>query len=110
MSAKKRKILLGIFLLAVLFGWSAGQYDYSRLVAGKRPVFALFILHLQDGGSIQYLGPGYTVTDEHQMRWGVEMQPDKTNVGAPFRVGPRLDYWTPFFSREQTKFVVETNK
>lgn len=94
-----------------------GQYDYARLVSGKSPFFARIKLHLEDGGSVQYLGLGYTVTDEHQMRWGIEMQPEimtnadwKTNPSTPFRVGPRLDYWTPFVSREQTRFIVETNR
>ena len=94
-----------------------GQYDYARLVAGKRPAFARLQLHVADGGSTEYLGLGYTVTEEHEMRWGIEMQPDvMTNASwkavpyAPFRVGATLDYWTPFVSREQTKFIVETNR
>ena len=100
------------FLVVVIIGWAMGQYDYARLVAGKRPMFARLQLHLADGGSVQYLGLGYTVTDEHEMRWGVEMQPEirKTAQVAPFRVGPTLDYWTPFVSREQTRFIVETNR
>ena len=75
-------------------------------------MFARVELHLADGGSVQYLGLGYTVTDCHEMRWGTEMAPDAATVGkiAPFRVGPRLDYWTPFISREQTKVIVETNR
>jgi hypothetical protein len=91
-----------------------GQYDYARLVVGKRPMFARFQLHLADGGSVQYLGLGYTVTDMHELRWGVEMQPEvrraSTNQIAPFRVGQTLDYWTPFISREHTRFIVETNQ
>jgi hypothetical protein len=91
-----------------------GQFDYARLVAGKRPTFARVQLHLADGGSIQYLGLGYTVTDRHEMRWGIEMQPEACQtIGsqvAPFRVGPTLDYWTPFVSREQTRFILETNR
>ena len=94
-----------------------GQYDYARLVAGKRPVFARYRLYLYDGGSVQYWGLGYTVTDLHQLRWGIEMQNDViTNASyraapyAPFRVGQTLDYWTPFVSREHTRFIVETNR
>ena len=76
-----------------------GQYDYSRLVAGKQPLFARIQLHLADGGSVQYLGLGYTVTELHEMRWGIEMQPDPHTLGkyGPFRVGPELDYWTPVY-------------
>jgi len=101
----------------VVIGWAMGQFDYARLVAGKRPMFARFQLHLADGGSVQYLGLGYTVTDMHEMRWGIEMPTEerlsagwKATPHAPFRVGPTLDYWTPFFSREQTRFIVETNR
>ena len=101
----------------VVIGWAMGQYDYARLIAGKLPMFARFQLHLADGGSVQYLGLGYTVTDMHEMRWGIEMPTEerlsagwKATPYAPFRVGPTLDYWTPFFSREQTRFIVETNR
>ena len=117
MTTKKCRCLLMGFLLVVVIGWAMGQCDYARLVAGKRPMFARFQLHLADGGSIQYLGLGYTVTDEHEMRWGIEMPTEAvTNAGwkatpyAPFRVGPTLDYWTPFVSREHTRFIVETNR
>jgi hypothetical protein len=114
MTAKKRRwFLLGLLLLAIM-GWLMGQYDYSRLVAGERPVFARFQFHPADGGSVQYWGLGYTVTDKHEMRWGIEMQPELRAATsyqvAPFRAGPTLDYWTPFVSREHTRFIVETNK
>jgi hypothetical protein len=114
MSTMKRRWLFAGLLLAAVIVWAMGQYDYWRLVAGKRPVFARFQLHLDDGGSIQYLGLGYKVTDLHELRWGVEMQPEvrgpSSNEVAPFRVGQALDYWTPFVSREHTRFIVETNK
>jgi len=117
MSTKKRKWLFVGFLLVIVIGWAMGQYDYARLVAGKRPVFARYRLYLYDGGSVQYWGLGYTVTDLHQLRWGIEMQNDViTNASyraapyAPFRVGQTLDYWTPFVSREHTRFIVETNR
>ena len=117
MTTKKWRWLFIGFLLLVVIGWAMGQYDYARLVSGKRPMFARVRLYCDDGGSIQYLGLGYTVTDEHEMRWGIEVQNDVvTNASyrvapyAPFRVGPTLDYWTPFVSREQTRFIVETNR
>jgi hypothetical protein len=112
MTTRRWKWLLIVFIALVLTGWAMGQYDYSRLVAGKRPVFARIQLHLADGGSVQYLGLGYTVTELHEMRWGIEMQPDPQTLGklGPFRVGPELDYWTPFMSREQTRFIIETNR
>jgi hypothetical protein len=117
MTTKKWRWLLLGFLLVVVIGWVMGQYDYARLVAGKRPVFARFQSYLADGGSVQYDGLGYTVTDLHEMRWGIEMQPDVRQTAgyqaapyAPFRVGVTLDYWTPFVSREQTRFVIETNR
>jgi hypothetical protein len=113
---KRRWLFLGI-LLFVATGWAMGQYDYGRLVAGKHPLFARFQLHLADGGSVQYWGLGYAVTDLHEMRWGLEMQIDVKETPsyrlapyAPFRVGQRLDYLSPFVSREHTRFVVETNK
>ena len=103
-------MLIGIMVVVVI-GWAMGQYDYARLVSGKRPVFAGLQLHPRDGGSIEYLGLGYTVTDEHELRWGIEMEPEmRIPRVTPFRVGPTLDYWTPFVSREQTRFIVETNK
>ena len=111
----RRLIVLILLLLAI--GWVAGQYDYGRMVSGKRPVFARVRLSLNDGGSVQYLGLGYTITDKHEMRWGIEMKPEvmmspewKAAPYAPFRIGPTLDYWTPFISRENTRFIVETNK
>ncbi len=93
-----------------------GQWDYNRLLDGKPPLFARIELRLADGGTVQYLGLGYTVSQLHQMRWGIEIQNDfrstatyKAAPYAPFRVGPTLDYWTPFISREHTRFLVETN-
>ena len=110
---KLRLVIFGL-LCVVVIGWIMGQYDYARLVAGKQPLFARFQLHLADGGSVQYLGLGYTVTDKHEMRWGIEMQPEEriasSHQVAPFRVGVTLDYWTPFVSREHTRFIVETNR
>jgi hypothetical protein len=114
MNPKRRRWLAVIFLSLVVIGWAMGQYDYSRLVAGKRPLFARISLYCDDGGSVQYLGLGYTITDLHRMRWGMEMSPDvrvnASNEITPFLIGPTLDYWTPFVSRQQTRFVVETNK
>ena len=114
MTTKKRRWLIIGFLIVVFIGWAMGQYDYARLVAGKRPMFARFQSYLADGGSVQYDGLGYTVTALHELRWGIEMQPEvrwtSSNQIAPFRVGPTLDYWTPFVSREHTRFIVETNK
>jgi hypothetical protein len=114
MTKTKRRVLLIGFLLIVAIGWAMGQYDYARLVAGKHPTFARFQSHLADGGSVQYLGLGYTVTDMHEMRWGIEMQPEERAATsykvAPFRVGQMLDYWTPFMSREHTRFIVESNR
>ena len=109
---KKRRRLAICLLIVVVVGWAMGQYDYARLVAGKRPMFARFQLHLADGGSVQFLGLGYTITELHEMRWGIEMQPDPQTLGkfGPFRVGQTLDYWTPFMSREHTRFIVETNR
>lgn len=101
----------------VIIGWTMGQWDYNRLLDGKPPLFARIELRLADGGTVQYLGLGYTVSQLHQMRWGIEIQNDVTATAAykaapyaPFRVGPTLDYWTPFISREHTRFIVETNK
>ena len=110
-SETRRRFIVG-FLFVVVVGWAMGQFDYARLVAGKRPVFAPVRLYCNDGGSVEYWGLGYTVTARHEMRWGIEMQPEMrgTTKAAPFRVGPTLDYWTPFISREQTRFMVETNQ
>src|SRR5580692_442649 len=117
MITKKWRWLLAGVLIVVVIGWAMGQYDYARLVAGKRPVFARIQLHLMDGGSTAYLGLGYTVTEEHTWRWGIEVQPDvRTNASwkaapyTPLRVGATLDYWTPFVSREATRFILETNR
>ena len=117
MTKRRWKWLLIGFLALVATGWAMGQYDYARLVDGKQPLFARWRLYRDDGGTIEYRGLGYTVLDEHQLRWGIEMQPDvMTNASyqlapyTPFRVGARLDYWTPFVSLEHTRFVVETNR
>jgi hypothetical protein len=114
MSTSKRKWLFFGFLFVAVIIWAMGQYDYERIVAGKHPIFARFTLHLSDGGTVQYLGFGYTVADRHELRWGIEMQPEARGTvsyqAAPFRVGQTLDYWTPFVSREHTRFIVETNK
>ena len=104
---------MGLLLLAII-AWSMGQYDYARLVAGKRPLFAQIRLHLADGGSVQYLGPGYTLTELHELRWGIditpEMEPGSPIRVTPFRVGQILDYWTPFVSRENAWLIFETNE
>jgi hypothetical protein len=113
MNTKKCGWLFVGFLLVAVIVWAMGQYDYARLVAGQHPMFARIQLHPADGGSVQYLGLGYTVTDLHELRWGIEMQPGVretvSHQVAPFLVGPTLNYWTPFVSREHTKFIVETN-
>jgi len=103
-------LVISFLLLLLVLGWAMGQYDYARLVDGKRPLFARLQFNLADGGSVQYCGPGYTVTDRHELRWGIEMPPEPGAKVTPFRVGPTLDYWTPFISREHTRFLVETNK
>jgi|SRR5580693_1808822 hypothetical protein len=105
MKSSRRKWLVAGFLFLVVVGWAMGQIDYTRLVAGKRPLFARFSLGLADGGSIQYFGMGYTVTEHHQM--SVSPWPAQY---AEFQIGPTLDYWTPFMSRENLSFTVETNK
>jgi hypothetical protein len=116
MKTRMRKRTLFIVLILLLaIGWAMGQFDYARLVAGKKPFFARLQLYCDDGGSIEYWGLGYTVTDLHRFEWGGNgIRPDARFVGSnmitPFRVGPTLDYWTPFMSRENTRFVVETNK
>ena len=112
MTTKTRRWLIVGFLFVVVVGWAMGQFDYARLVAGKRPVFAPVRLYCNDGGSVEYWGLGYIVTDKHEMRWGIEMWPAPQTLGqvAPFRVGPTLDYLTPFVSREHTRFIVETNR
>ena len=114
---KIKKFVWLFIILIVVVGWAMGQYDYNRLVDGKPPIFARIRLELKDGGTGQYLGFGYTVNQMHQMRWGIEIQNDVTGTAAykaapyaPYRVGPTLDYWTPFVSREHTMFIVETNK
>ena len=109
MKKPKLKHLLiggGILIAAV---WSMGQYDYSRLIDGNRPVFARIQLHASDGGSTWYLGPGYTVISLHHrvpdvLPWGTVSQERK------FCVGPTLDYWTPFCSREQIRFITITDR
>lgn len=117
MTTKTRRWLVVGLLLVVVSVWAMGQYDYAALVAGKPPLFARIQLNLADGGAVQYLGLGYTVSQLHQLRWGIEIQNDVTATAAykaapyaPFRVGPTLDYWTPFASRDHTRFIVETNK
>ncbi len=106
MTTNKRKWLFIGLLLAVVVGWTMGQYDYARLVAGKRPMFARFKSYLADGGSVEYDGLGYTVTDMHQFSGEVSL----TKPTTTYRVGPTLDYWTPFVSRDSTTFVVVTNR
>jgi hypothetical protein len=110
MKTRRYKVIfIGVLAVAIIC-WLAGQWDYSRLAAGKPPLFARWVLHANDGGSIWHIGPGYTVIELHEMRWGIDSQPDFETNYMPFRVGETLDYWTPFVSRERTKFVLETNK
>lgn len=112
MNAKKVKWFLGGLLAAGFLIWAMGQYDYSRIISSKKPIFARLRSKLADGGSVQYFGFGYTITDLHELRWGIEMQPETQQIGTlvPYRIGQTLDYWTPFFSRERTRFIVETNQ
>lgn len=116
MKNKNRNLLL-LLSIIVVAGWIMGQCDYSIAVSGGHPFFARFKLELADGGSTQYLGLGYTITDLHEYRWGYEIQNDvRTNAAYlaapynPYRVGPVLTYWTPFMTRENTRYVLETNK
>jgi hypothetical protein len=106
-----KKILLGVVSVAAIC-WLAGQFDYSRSIAGKTPLFARWEMSMNDGGSIWYIGPGYTVFKLHELRLGIDPHPDDTTNATyvPFRVGVLLEYWTPFVSREQTKFILVTNK
>lgn len=116
MSPQKYRWFIVALLLSLILIWAMGQYDYERLVAGKRPLFARLSLNCSDGGSVQYWGLGYTVTKLHELRWGIEIPTDViTNASyraapyAPYRIGETLTYWTPFVSRDQTYFTVETN-
>ena len=127
MKSSRRRWLVAGFLFLVVVGWAMGQIDYARVVDGKRPLFARFTLYLADGGSVQYLGLGYTVGDHHQY-WDMEPPDVQTNTSwkpiltdmptnsswgparlTRYRVGPTLDYWTPFMSRESLNVIVETN-
>jgi hypothetical protein len=95
-------------------GWVMGQYDYSRLLEGKRPVFARVTLYRDDGGSVDYLGMGYAVTAHNQMWDMVESPTNNTYpnvlwVATRYRVGPTLHYLIPFISREHLSFIAQTN-
>jgi len=83
-----------------------GQYDYARLSDGKRPVFARLKMYEADGGSVQYWGLGYAVTEIHRMTESTDFFNSNERM---FRVGYALDYWTPFVSRESDLFIVVTN-
>lgn len=107
MNSKKRKwIFIGLPLVVVV-AWLMGQYDYAALVAGKRPLFARWKMYDKDGGSVEYWGFGYTVTDTHQLLYRIDIGKPETTT---YRVGPALDYWTPFVSRDSTRFIIGTNR
>jgi hypothetical protein len=94
------------FAVIVVIAWCLGQYDYARLADGKRPIFARKRLYLADGGSVAYVGLGYTVTAMHAFAGGIDLgSPTRT-----YRVGTTLEYWTPFISRDSTDFIVVTNR
>lgn len=96
MNARKHKwILIGLTLAVIAAVWAMGQYDYARLVAHKRPTFARWAAYPLDGGSAQYRGIGYTVTDMRQVQ-------HMTTTGLLYRIGPTLDYWVPFLGRDAT--------
>ena len=85
--------------MAVVAVWAMGQYDYARLVAHKRPTFARWAAYPADGGSAEYRGIGYTVTD---MRQAQHVTITGSSTGLLYRIGPRLDYWVPFLGRDAT--------
>ena len=98
-------LLVGFLFLAAI--WIMGQYDYARLSDGKRPMFARWKMYEADGGSVQYWGLGYAVTDMHRLTGGLDLaNPSKRT----FQIGYALDYWTPFVSRESSSFIVVTNR
>ena len=105
MALKKRKIILIAGIFAIIIVWAMGQYDYAALVAGKRPVFARCKMYPADGGSVEYWGFGYTVTQMHRLSGGLD--PNNPTMRA-YQVGPTLTYWTPFVSRDSIWFI-ETN-
>jgi hypothetical protein len=107
MNFKKRKWIFIALLLVIVVVWSMGQYDYTTLVAGKRPIFARSKMFLADGGSIEYRGFGYKVTKMHRLAGG--MASDKPGM-MTFHVGATLDYWIPFCGSESTRSVTETNR
>jgi hypothetical protein len=112
MKAKNfRWLFAGLLALAAVV-WIMGQYDYDRLSDGKHPMFARWKMYEADGGSVQYWGLGYAVTEIHRMT-GVIGDSDFSNLStskATFRVGYALDYWTPFVSRESDLLLVVTNR
>jgi hypothetical protein len=96
----------------MVVGWVMGQYDYSRLLEGKRPIFARVTLYRADGGSVDYLGFGYAVTAHNQMwDWDspTNMYPNVPWTAMRYRVGPSLHYLIPFISREHLSFIIVTN-
>jgi hypothetical protein len=106
-----RWLIIGVLFVAVAV-WIMGQYDYARLSDGKHPVFARLKMYEADGGSVQYWGFGYAVTEIHRMTGvlGDADFSDPSTSKATFRVGYALDYWTPFVSRESELVLVVTNR
>jgi hypothetical protein len=93
---RRSKWLISILsLLAVpLLIFGAGQIDFQRMLEGKKPLFAGFATHYEDGGSVEYIFLGYTVTNMARLT-------DRED-GVYVTAGPVLEYWIPGLRREQT--------
>ena len=87
-----------------------GQHDYAALADGKHPTFARWPRPLADGGSVEYLGFGYSVTQIHRLTGHLVVGEVDQPGTTMFYVGQSLGYWIPYSSKESTLMIVKTNR
>jgi hypothetical protein len=92
---RKWKILIwsvAVVLFANVCITFMAEYDYQRVGAGQKPRFAFSTWPLADGGTVEYLGPLYTVVYHHG--YSMASRPDWASTdGWAYDVGPEITYW-----------------
>jgi len=84
---KKRTVIIGA-IVVLLFALPVIDYNAGKYLG--RPIFCVPVVRYTDGGSVKYLGLGYTILQEGGFK--VVRMEDGTPVMGNY-VGPVLSHW-----------------
>lgn len=98
---KNRKGTIIILLLVLVLPLILGFVDYHRTSRWGPPIFSLPIAGLSDGGTVIYVGWGYSIRFWHRRISVVDANGERHKVGH--KTGPRLTFWFQL-GRENTWF------